>query len=607
MSYYPSNPTLDNVFNDTDFKGPDEIDANDENSGDINLEYLLKSGGKMTGTLDVPNIIINGTTQTSAFSSNDKIDIDANKTKLSNITKTTLHTEISDLKCQNIQFTNGIQNQAFTDNDKTKISENQGKLTPIINSISQFALDTSNDNKNIVINSGDGNISLESNEINLNGQVNTSSCVLFSNVGSIGCDPELNGDLVIATNDNNHVRIDSGFSKVIELKSSQINLGRMAIPAYIKFHNDMYINSASRNLIITTGTGYKTTFQNDVDIDTQITFNDGSIQTKAFTNDKNDNLVENTTKINKLTFNENNITIPSQLIVSENASNMVINGDNITFPDNSVQTTAYNGEHSGALALISSTNNVLNVTAESINLTDDFNNSYGQIGKNNSIQVELKSNNAQGIHLDCGGPSAGVNITGDKLTFNNGGSKIVMNGEEQNRCFTETLYQKVVNNPRISAHSNNLGWQFLNLSSAFAHSQRQETIIKTNIGWKLANTNLDPAELFFLTNGNWNKGEMLIQFKYGVNYKLTDCQITRLKSRIIIEGGTTYYTGMYTGTHYKDGQWTSNDQYINYGDSVIINMTDGAKLFIETDYDIQTSTTASGNFDLDCNIEIVQL
>ena len=427
-------------------------------------------------------------------------------------------------------------------------------------------------------------------------------CVHYGDVGTIGCDTDT---FVINAHDNNHITIDSGFAKQITLKSSHINLSRETNPAYIKFHNDMYINSTNRDLIMTTGTGNKTIFQNDIQVDSKITFNDDSEQTKAFTDAKSALISTNEQKLSNWTFNE-----------FDTEFNKSAKLPKIIFPDGSEQSSATHTVH-GLLDYIDTSGNILTlksgtigdeklvVNAESITLIDNSNISYGEVGRNNNIQVELKSTNAQGISLNCGSLYAGVNIQGNHLTFDNN-SKIVMNGEEQTRCFSENLYQKLVNNPRIMSHSKNLDWGFLNLTSAFSHSQSQETIVKTNIGYKLTTVNFDPAQNYFLTNGNWNMGPMRIQFKYGVNYSLKHCQITRLKSRIIITGASIY-TGPWQGTHYKSDHWDSNHHIISYGDSAYYDIQDGDKLFIETDYKLQTSTTASGLFDLDCMIEIVQV
>ena len=146
MSYYPPS-NLNNIFNPIDFISPDEInDTTNDTTVDGN-SYVKKSGDTMTGTLKVPQIEIDGTSQTVAYSSSDVAKLELNTTKLQNIIKTATHTEISDLKVPQLQFSNGIsQTQPFTNTDKTKISENHGNIinmkTDIENNTSNIQLNT---------------------------------------------------------------------------------------------------------------------------------------------------------------------------------------------------------------------------------------------------------------------------------------------------------------------------------------------------------------------------------------------------------------------------------------------------------------------------------
>lgn len=133
MTFYPSNNKSD-FFNSDEFLSPDEFEYDNNNYDEINLDnYIKKNGDYMTGLLSVPSIKINNISSI-AFTDYDKIKIDEHSTKLQNVIKTSTHTEISDLKCNAIQFANAIQNQAFTDGDKTTLLINQGKLDGITNS-----------------------------------------------------------------------------------------------------------------------------------------------------------------------------------------------------------------------------------------------------------------------------------------------------------------------------------------------------------------------------------------------------------------------------------------------------------------------------------------
>jgi hypothetical protein len=162
MSVYPANNNNSNVFNADDFLSPDEItyqeNGNSSGSGidesDLN-DYVKKSGSVMSGALQLPQIIINGMTQTTAYSTSEKSKLDTNTSKLENITKTATHTEISDLKCDDIQFPIGIQNQAFTDADKTQIYVNQGQILQNSTDITTQGLYLTNFNNNTAQNAND--------------------------------------------------------------------------------------------------------------------------------------------------------------------------------------------------------------------------------------------------------------------------------------------------------------------------------------------------------------------------------------------------------------------------------------------------------------------
>lgn len=139
MSFYPANQNS-NVFNADDFKSPEEISdtTTNNNNNEVNMdEYMKKTGSVMSGTLQVPQIFISGANSL-AYTTTEKNNLNNNTNKLQNVSKTATHTEISDLKCDAIQFPLSIQNQAFTDADKTQILSNQGKLDGVSNSINDI-------------------------------------------------------------------------------------------------------------------------------------------------------------------------------------------------------------------------------------------------------------------------------------------------------------------------------------------------------------------------------------------------------------------------------------------------------------------------------------
>ena len=154
MSFYPANE-IGNIFNANDFISPNEQIIEDQNGSinDVNLnEYVKKTGSIMSGTLQVPQLIINNVTQQS-FSQTDKNNLNSNTNTLQNITKTATHTEISNLKCADIQFTNAKQNQAFTDADKMQIYNNQGSIITNASNITSNSGNIASNSANIVDNS----------------------------------------------------------------------------------------------------------------------------------------------------------------------------------------------------------------------------------------------------------------------------------------------------------------------------------------------------------------------------------------------------------------------------------------------------------------------
>ena len=147
MSFYPTNQNS-NVFNADDFISPEEVnETTTSTNNEVNMEeYMKKSGSVMSGTLQVPQLFISGANSL-AYSTSEKTKVDGNTNKLQNVSKTVSHTEISDLKCNQIQFASASQNQAFTDADKTQIYTNQGKLDGVSNSVGDII--TSNKTLNI--------------------------------------------------------------------------------------------------------------------------------------------------------------------------------------------------------------------------------------------------------------------------------------------------------------------------------------------------------------------------------------------------------------------------------------------------------------------------
>lgn len=266
MSLYPSFEA-NNIFNPSDFN-TDEATCDDTHNHDDLVDdsdlnnYILKSGGIMSGNLTVPSVTFNDATiQTSAFTTAKSSQIDLNKTKtetneqkLTNITYDNIDTTIiPKLQTNQIVISGQTQDIAYTsqhylDNFQTQIRSvtNQGNISSNNNLIvtNQVAI---NNNLNLIEQNQDDisviagdvlnnqtNIANNSNQINSNtsklepftvlpDSVTLSKKLWFDDVGSIDT---YGGVLRIDSNQSTPIALDPGPNQWLSLYANTVHIGR---------------------------------------------------------------------------------------------------------------------------------------------------------------------------------------------------------------------------------------------------------------------------------------------------------------------------------------------------------------------------------------------
>lgn len=591
MSVYPANNTS-NVFNADDFLSPDEITYQESSASGIDEselnDYVKKSGSVMTGALQLPQIILNGTTQTTAYSTSEKTKLDTNTSKLENITKTATHTEISDLKCDAIQFPLAIQNQAFTDADKTQIYINQGNLDGINNTVNDIVYE--NKTLNIKDCPVIDVVNTQSSNTKFDGALSflrTGSVYRKWWIGTIGDNLNPQNTFNICVN-GNHTEPES----VLQLDHN----GKLTIK------NSIILNEEEQNFAFTD--------QNKLDL----------------------SLVKYW--VDRCAFNQydTHFYLPVVFDSKTSLGEITINNQSIKYNDNTEQTTAFTTEHANVLDLISieavnnrirlkSTNNGLDkieVDSEALYLRRGGV-LYGEIGAldaNNTLYINgynnkdiiinpaysdliVKSNNVK-FENDFGDNKS--NLFVDNITT----EKIIINNENQTKAYTDVDYNKL-NSLILPANKIlvkcDLGWDILNRGKFNYDEYIPETVTAYNI---MGHTSLSSYSL----NNKWNAGNKRIRIKYSINFKSEKSKIWYFKSKIIQQRTNNGVFGtednsLFAGEHNHIEKALDFYEFINYGDDLVVDVKNDDSLYIYTEYKVDCALVHS--LDLEAQIRIEEI
>lgn len=601
MSFYPANQNS-NVFNADDFLSPDETNETaNGNNIDANLdEYVRKDGTSiMTGALQVPQLFVGGANSL-AYTTAQKTKLDDNTSKLVNVNKTATHTEISDLKCDTIQFPNAIQNQAFTDADKTQIYVNQGRSI--------------------------------TNEAKLDGIINVSENVITTNKTlNIKDSPEIDVVNTFGTN--------TKFDGVM----SFFRTGSVYRKWWIGTIGDT-INPQNTFNICVNGNHPEPESVLQLDHNGKLTVNqleiNGEEQNHAFTNENHIDLSLFKYWTEKCVFNlDNTVFLYPIIFDSETSSGQItINNQSITYPDLTLQTTAFTNSLKNQIQTntnyINTNTGKISFMMNKLDLISIETNNRFRLTSNNSGDDKIEVN-AQSLYLSRGGVLYGeigalnndntlyINGYNDKdiiinpahsdliiqsnnvrLENNFGDNKthihldnIHIGGETQTKAFTDADYDKL--NHQKLHHIMNID------DNMFQNALTPYTWHDTNYGYNI----FSGVNNAFISGSQWQGGSKTILINYSVymsGFPVTI--IKRLESQLQIirfsNLGSPVETSLFQG-HANHGDGNSQYQNISYNDSMVFQIIDGDQIYLKTIYHIFPRNM--DNADIKCRITITEM
>ena len=348
MSIYPAFELYD-VYNDQDIlTTTDEIN---NSSGDSSFDsdlYVKKSGDTMYGQLVLPSIIfVDGSNQSTGFTTTLKQDLTETKAKTINISSSTDNTTIEKLKVKQIEFmddNNIVQNVAITQTDKNQINSNFGNIILINEKLTNISFDTAN-NETVIINPrvnkikfDDGVLKDKEFKIEDINEIYLNKAKITLNTDKI-TEIETEIDDVITTRlntlDNKTQRLnETGYivqgivvagllnASAQELRINRINIYQqpVGVPELVVATLRAPTNKSLNDLELNTFDNDLTILSNQINIDCDIQFKDDTIQSTAFTDTLKQKVLDNETNIStntqSITTNTQNIATNTQAITT---------------------------------------------------------------------------------------------------------------------------------------------------------------------------------------------------------------------------------------------------------------------------------------------------
>jgi hypothetical protein len=629
MNIYPviKNHNLP-IFNSDDY--PDTLEETEKNNTDVNLDdYIKKSGDTMNGQLNCNQGIrfSDGTLQHSGFTTqhNTAIDsivgIDFDMFESSTVTTNDLF--ITD----SIVFTHdGIQSKALTDELILDISLNTLKLTPITTNHSEIKIDrnlffdhenqtlarlgilnSGNDFEintvgNMAINSGSDNILLWSNtlnigkgsncKINMNGETQT-HCFTneqYTLLSTLETDVSNNTHLLDGVfNDST----DIVFTKTLNLKDSDTTNIVNTLSNYNTFDknisllrsNNVYrkwwIGTAGDNInpqndfSICVNGNYESpecvlnlTPQGELNIKT-LSLN--GVEQESFITSLKDDIVNNTAKIdNNFIFNE----LDTEFIKDVKLKNTILFDDGVP-----LGRIGY-WEGDGGLYIQSNNKIVITSLSNDILLWSEL----VKIGKGNTSNV--------------------IRIHGSS-------SSITMNGATQNYCYTnadrDLLYS--LENPAqkmlLKIKPANM-WSIYGRTAQFVSGTTYPS--SGNLNYHLFPLNLEPEFTPYINpyTYEWNQGTTRIRIKYNMSFKSNSSLVINFFSQIKIYNSANQLVNIDPPrSGIESDQGLNYRDWIHYNDDLIIDIENGQKIFLYTEFDM--SMNYNRTFETSTVFEITEL
>lgn len=597
MSFYPA-PNYSNVFNDNDFTNTNDLnEENVENIENLNNYVSKLKEENLIYPLTVNSLKFSGEVQEKAFTNLKDQNINNLTIKTSGITYNGVNTNtnITNLEVNEINFVGSIdkQNYPFTNNDKTQIYTNQGKLDGVSNSVGDII--TSNKRINIkdspeidVVNTFGTNTKFDG----VMSFFRTGSVYRKWWIGTIGDTINPQNTFNICVN-GNHPEPES----VLQLDHN----GKLTV-------NQLEIN--------------------------------GEEQNHAFTNENHIDLSLFKYWTEKCVFNlDNTVFLYPIIFDSETSSGQItINNQSITYPDLTLQTTAFTNSLKNQIQTntnyINTNTGKISFMMNKLDLISIETNNRFRLTSNNSGDDKIEVN-AQSLYLSRGGVLYGeigalnndntlyINGYNDKdiiinpahsdliiqsnnvrLENNFGDNKthihldnIHIGGETQTKAFTDADYDKL--NHQKLHHIMNID------DNMFQNALTPYTWHDTNYGYNI----FSGVNNAFINNSQWFGGSKTILINYCVyisGFPVTIIKTLESQLQIIRFSnlGSPEATSLFQG-YANHGDGNSQYQNISYNDSMVFQIIDGDQIYLKTIYHIFPRNM--DNADIKCRITITEM
>lgn len=516
------NGTLPNnnmdYFNELDYGSAGNSNT-EESSGDSDT-YLKKSGDSMNGTLQINNHIRfnDNTIQTTAFNDETITLINDALDRIGEIDVSGDVVQIPKLECDSITFPSGVQTKPYT-------------LNNVVQSGSDIAFNNASTSlKDSIVDS------TINNPFNAFSYFDKSLAFMRSSSIYRKFWMGLTGDNV---NDTNNFAIGTDTDILLDLNHE----------GKLKISNDFEIIGTGKKIVL-----------------------NGEDQNHAFTDDLHNDLNNVAQWTDRCIFNNSSTDFLYPVTFDSNTTpgEITISNQNITFPDASIQTTAFKPVHKDVLDHISkdSNDNVI------IDVCDNH-----LIIKSTVVRFENET----------GGQQSSLFV-----------DSIVIKGNVQTVAFTQPEKSKIA---ELKLSSNKLllqfdaGWEILNRGRFLYDEYIGPSLADYNIMshpslYNQSTITVDPI----LQPKKWGAGNRRIRIKYSINFKSEKSKVWFFKSKIIQKrvphtGGneTEISSSLFAGEHNNIERALDFYEVINYNDDLVIDVKTDDGLYLITWFKVDCS------------------
>lgn len=483
-----------------------------------------------------------------------------NELDYGNSTSNSEDIDLNNFKFDTLRFSNNsVQTSAFTSQDKATINDLENDV--MYNTIKLTNFDYVNNYSQID--------KIKTNELQILGQnclpyTNTDQTQIYQNQGNI---ISHNDRITVLENSNNSTDLTELNNKTQNI-STETTTNSTKIIGDVELKNTFYKNDVSNTTVGQIGS---LDTNNDL---MYVSGNDG-LNIRAFAGSMD--LIASNINLNGTTTITDNLNINGSGLTVLNGESRFIGYLGKLYIQNNTEIifdTLFNGAPPNVR--ITPNSGVIDC-ADIVSSATSLNNLNSRVSTNETNVL----NNTTDIATNT------TNITNNATDISNNTTQINSNTSRITILENNTIntIPKLHSQDNINWHSVHVNGTVWNYSTSYIGTRE----------YNLAN-NAHLYNDYFDNNGQWQKGTRKMRISYQASFTLQDCQIATLLSRVRVNTSSSILRDESLPMGIKNKNWESNYDKITYQGSIVVDVNDGDYIYIVSDYNVQTATSASPAF-----------